>query len=983
MDKVRRPAELGEGHEGLRAEQLFLVLNIIKQASRSLDPPTFFRLLAQSIYREIKTFSHVSVFEWDAGRACVRALAVAGDVGADGLSQPHVPPPGGLTEAIARGTVFVSNNLLAEARGLRPVAPMSRSALCIPIHSGERILALLNIESRETRVFGPADVALFEILAEHLANFLQGLTLFEELRDQSVKINRITEICRLVFSAASLEDALQVAVRAVVESYGCYCACVAFLSEDGRSLDYKTHHAQADVPVPDGFRQEIGAGIAGRVARERRTICCRDTSADPDYVAVVPDVRSKLCIPLLADGTLIGVLDLSGREIDAFDGEDVSLMETLARQLALVVDKARILEDTRRSRDYLENLIASAGDGILALDAAGRIIRWNLGMEKLTGYDAAEILGKSFREIPTVVSLDRAEKTMARVMAGETFEGVEEEARCKDGRIANVVLTMSPIRGATGATEGISVIVHDVTERRLMEESFREMHRQIVESEQRFLDLVEKGQDAIFFLDAADGKVVQANARAEAQSGLPRHEILGRSFLSLHPEQDRAAIALLFESAVGTGAARSHEVGLERQGGAPIPVEVTPGVLAFGGRNVVQWVCRDISDRRRAEEEKGKLQLQLLQTEKLSAIGQLISGVAHELNNPLTGVIGYSQLLTGLECDEKVKRGLETVYAEARRCHRIVQNLLTFARKHAPEKTLVSINDIIESTIELRSYQLRTDNVRVEMSLSKDLPSTMGDFHQLQQVFMNILNNAHHALRDGTRGGRLSVRTLASDDRIRIEFADDGPGIPAENLPKIFDPFFTTKPIGQGTGLGLSICFGIIEEHEGKIFVSSRVGEGAIFTIDLPILRRAEAASPADGGSLPRAAGEERRNGGKLLIVDDEPSIIEVLSEALTACGHEVDTAINGRLALKKILNGSYDLVITDLKMPGMDGRNLFDEVSRARPALAERFIFSTGDVIARETREFLESTGKPWVEKPFDMDRVVTLLGQMLAGEA
>ena len=983
MKEVLRPADRDEGHpEGLRAEELFLVLNIIKQASRSLDPPTFFRLLVQTIYREVKTFSHVSLFEWEAEKRLVRAVAVAGDQ-AEALAHSFAPPVGCVAEAIARGAAFVSNDLRAEARGIRPAAPTSRSALCIPIRTGDRILALLNIESRSPRQFAPPDVALFEILAEHLANFLQGLRLYEELRDKSVKINRITEICRQVFSARSLEEALQTAVRAVVESYGCYCACVAFVSDDGRHLVYQAHHAQVPLDVPAGHRQEIGRGISGRVARERRTVFCRDTAADPEYVALVPGVGSELCIPLLAGGTLVGVLDLSARETNAFDGEDASLMETLARQLALVVDKARFLEETRRGRDYLENLIASAGDGILALDAVGRVIRWNLGMERLTGYEAGEVLGRSFRDLPTVVDLHRAEDIVARVMHGETLEGIEEEGRCKDGRLVNVVLTMSPIRGAGGARDGISVIVRDVTERRQLEQSFREIHRQIVESEHKFLDLVEKGHDSIFFLSAEEGTVLRANARAEAQMGLSREALVGRGYLTLHPEAHGEAARALFASVVGGGGSRSAEISLSRDSGDPIDVEVTPGVLAFGGRNVVQWVCRDISERRRADREKEMLQLQLIQTEKLSAIGQLISGVAHELNNPLTGVIGYAQLMAGQECDEKVKRGLETVYAEARRCQRIVQNLLTFARKHKPEKTSIDINDILERTIELRSYQLRTDDVQVEVSLSKDVPSTMGDFHQLQQVFMNIVNNAHQALVSAGKGGRLSIRSTTRPGWIRIEMADDGPGIAPENLNKVFDPFFTTKPVGQGTGLGLSICFGIVEEHDGRIFVTSPPGEGTTFTIDLPVLRPAGVQTEAGERRAAPLPGPAPRAGGRVLIVDDEPSIIEVLSEALRSCGHEVDTAIDGRLALRKILDGPYDLVITDLKMPGMDGRRLFREVTQARPALAERFIFSTGDVIARETREFLEGTGKPWVEKPFDMERVFMLLDQVLAGAA
>jgi two-component system, NtrC family, sensor kinase len=403
-------------------------------------------------------------------------------------------------------------------------------------------------------------------------------------------------------------------------------------------------------------------------------------------------------------------------------------------------------------------------------------------------------------------------------------------------------------------------------------------------------------------------------------------------------------------------------------------METLAGHLAL----VIERTWRETSERRRADREKEQLLEQLLQTEKLSAIGQLISGVAHELNNPLTGVIAYAQLLSARDCEEPIKQGLQKVHVEAKRCHRIVQNLLTFARKHAPCKSLVHLHDILESTIELRAYQLRVDNVRVVMDLARDVPRTMADFHQLQQVFMNLVNNAHQAIRDAGRGGTLRVTTRAARGRIRVTIQDDGPGIPAENLSRIFDPFFTTKPSGQGTGLGLSICFGIVQEHLGKIVVRSAEGRGASFIVDLPVLgptgEEAAAAEEASADDVP--AAEQAR----VLVVDDEPSIVDVLAEALKACGHTVDTAANGRVALRKLMEGDYDLVLSDLKMPEMNGQDLFREATKLRPELARRFVFATGDVMGGDTRDFLQWAGSPYVEKPFHVDKLVGMLQSILA---
>ncbi len=991
MEPHRIPLALnGPKAEALRAEQLFLVLNIIKKASSTLDLQTFFRLLVETVYREVKAFSHVSVFEWRPESRRLVTMAVAGEGQAESVLPPGATPAGAPERAIATGAAFVCNDVMREARGTKPMTPRSRSVLCIPIRSGERFLALLNIESHETDVFGPTDVALFEILCEHLANVLQGVRLYDGFRRKGAKIQSLTEISRRVLGAASLDEALGTAVRSVVEAYGYHCACVALVGEDGLHLEHRAHYARSPVEVPRGRRQEIGRGVAGRAARLRRTVCCNDTAADPDHVPLVPGVRSELCIPLLAGETLVGMLDVNAAEAGAFDEEDVSLMETLAGQLALIVEKARYLESTERTRDYLESLVADAGDGILTIDASGRITRWNRVMERLLGWGEEEALGRDYLSFTPSRGRGRAGRVVSRALAGETIEGVHVRVPAKRGRAIDLVLTLSPVRGRSQTVEGVTVIARDVTERRRMERRFQAMNRRVVESKQKLADMVEKAHDAIFLVAADTGGVVQVNARAEAFTGFPRAELLGRPLVDLHPAQERERARRQLEGTLLTGAGPSVELSLLRSSGAPLAVEVTSSILRHGERIVVQWFCRDVSERLRARREKEDLQALLLQTEKLSALGQLISGVAHELNNPLTGVIGYSQLLASQECEDKIKRGLERVYAEARRCHRIVQNLLTFARKHTPEKHLISVNDIIESTIELRSYQLRVDNVRVETNLSRDLPRTMADFHQLQQVLMNILNNAHQAIKEAGRPGCLTLRSWAEGGRIRIEVADDGPGIPPENIKRIFDPFFTTKQTGQGTGLGLSICYGIIQEHDGNIEVRSAPGEGTAFTIDLPAPPHppgppCSAGLPAGEGSP--APGPDSPRGARVLVVDDEPSIVDVLCEALRAEGHEVDSAVNGRLALKKIRESpSYDAVLSDLKMPGMSGQDLFEAVSRIEPRLARTFVFSTGDVVSSETHDFLQRAGRPWVEKPFDVSRVVRLLEQVLThpgGEA
>jgi len=253
--------------------------------------------------------------------------------------------------------------------------------------------------------------------------------------------------------------------------------------------------------------------------------------------------------------------------------------------------------------------------------------------------------------------------------------------------------------------------------------------------------------------------------------------------------------------------------------------------IGQGENTEVIGIARDITERKRMEQ-----QLQL--AGRLAAVGELAAGVAHELNNPLAAIQGYSQLLVSRnDLDALAKKDIETIYREALRASKITKNLLSFARRHEPEKRYISINETVEKTLELRVHQMKVNNIELVTELQPDLPNTMADFYQLQQVFMNIAVNAEQAMADAHGKGKLIVRTQKVDDMIQISFIDNGPGIAEENLKKIYDPFFTTKDVGKGTGLGLSICYGIVDAHKGRLYAGSKPGEGASFFVELPIIQ--------------------------------------------------------------------------------------------------------------------------------------------------
>ena len=376
--------------------------------------------------------------------------------------------------------------------------------------------------------------------------------------------------------------------------------------------------------------------------------------------------------------------------------------------------------------------------------------------------------------------------------------------------------------------------------------------------------------------------------------------------------------------------------------------------------------------------ELRRAQETLVQTEKLSAVGQLVAGVAHELNNPLTVVLGYAGLLVEKTKEEETRRKLQTVLQEAQRSQKIVQNLLAFARRQPPARTEADLNDAVARTVALRAYQLRSEKIRLETDLQPDLPRTWADFQQLQQVILNLVVNAEQAIQECGRGSRIVVRTRAASGAIRIEVEDDGPGIPESARTRLFEPFFSTKDVGKGTGLGLSICWGLVSEHGGTIEVDSALNRFSRFTVVLPIQARpaGETAEAKPQAALPAHPATPRR---RVLVVDDDRAVLQFVGDVLERSRAEVHPVQGGREAIACLARGeAYDVVLCDLRMPDLDGSAVFRYLCAHRPELEERVVFATGDLANETSATFLEGTGRPVLAKPFDVDALRALVEQV-----
>ena len=388
-------------------------------------------------------------------------------------------------------------------------------------------------------------------------------------------------------------------------------------------------------------------------------------------------------------------------------------------------------------------------------------------------------------------------------------------------------------------------------------------------------------------------------------------------------------------------------------------LEKTRDELEAERRELERRVAARTAELERAQET-------LIHTEKLTAVGQLVAGVAHELNNPLTIVLGNTGLLLERIDDPSLRGRLETVIAAADSSRKIVQNLLAFARKKTPERAAMDLNEVVSQTIGLRAYHLRNERVRVDVDLDPSLPKVWADVQQIQQVILNLLVNAEQAMEDARKGERIRFTTRRAGDYVALTIEDNGPGMPAEVRSRIFEPFYTTKEVGRGTGLGLSICYGIISEHDGSIRVESVPGEFTRFTIGLPLtVPRAQAAEAAAASPEVIAVAEALR----ILVIDDDPTILDFVEDALEETGASIDRACGGREAIGRLERGTrYDVIVSDMRMPDVDGGGVFRFVRDRRPELVSRFVFATGDIANPRSMAFLEASGRPVLTKPFSI---------------
>ncbi|HKW12393.1 MAG TPA: PAS domain S-box protein [Gemmatimonadaceae bacterium] len=600
-------------------------------------------------------------------------------------------------------------------------------------------------------------------------------------------------------------------------------------------------------------------------------------------------------------------------------------------------------------------LLDALSDGVLTADEADRVSYANRAAIELFGRERNALVGEQLLNLFTRDSRDavRFGQSAARGGLPQRYDadiaGMDE---CK------VSVSAAPLGGAN-TPAGTVLTLRDVTD-------MRRAHQELARSELRYRHLFEDASDAIMTFDSL-GRFTSVNDAGERISGYSRDELIGRFFGPLLPLTELPRAVIEFRKAL-SGQPGQFESIVVRKDGERRHITITYS-CPQRSREVL-CLIRD------ATEEK-QLQQQLMQSEKMGAIGQLVSGVAHELNNPLASITAFAKLmLSDGNLTAEDRHATEVIASESRRAARIVHNLLTFARQHRAEKTYADINQVIENTLELRGYDLSVRGIQIERSFADPGPSTMVDAYQLQQVILNLVTNAEQAMASLERPHhRLAVRTRCEAETIRIEVEDTGPGIPVDSLERIFNPFYTTKAVGHGTGLGLSISLGIISEHGGRIWVENVTsgGGGARFCVDLPRV----APSPGSAATMV-SAPHTLPEGLRILVADDEAPIRLALTRFLEKAGHLVVAVDSGGGALAAARDKTFDAVLLDMRMPDISGKSVFEQWQTERPELARRVVFLTGDIVSADLQQFFASTGQTFLAKPFDLDIVLQLLQPM-----
>ena len=680
-----------------------------------------------------------------------------------------------------------------------------------------------------------------------------------------------------------------------------------------------------------------------------------------------------------------GVSQMQGRvmETEAMRSNGSCFPVELAFSQISVDGEVRFVADIRdlserlEARQQRENLLQLLQDAMNSLphgfsvsDADGKLLLCNDAFAEAYGRAPADLIGHMSRDfveemIPGIASINGQQLIADKVDLDDVMARLDRastapiELHLKTGEWW--LITRHPTSDG-----GIASLRTDITALKAAEAAVRESNALVY----RLLEAcpvpfgMTRAEDSLILYESPASKALfQRGSDMEAAFGID----------NFADPEDRVRY---MDALRRDGAVDNFDLTFKRTDGSRFPGQLSARLIEFDGEEVIVFSSADLTRQHEIEAEMEMQREALHQTEKLSALGELLAGIAHELNNPLSVLVGQALLLRETAEDPTVKLRAERIGNAADRCARIVKTFLAMARQEPAKARDINLRDIVDAALEFTGYALRGANIKVHVRMARELPAIHADAAQLQQVLVNLIVNAQHALDERDRDDKRELKIITSyrerDQEVVLKIKDNGPGMPEHVRRRIFEPLFTTKDVGTGTGIGLALCHRIIKSHGGKMKVESKEGQGTAFVIRFPVSTTAPSAEEAvDKPAKVKASG-------RALVIDDEPDVGELIGEILKREGFAVDLAHSGADALDRLKGGGYDVILSDLKMPGFNGHDLFQELTDHSVDLVGKLAFITGDTMSAKAREFLESTGRPYLEKPISPKDVRRLLAKM-----
>jgi PAS domain S-box-containing protein len=618
----------------------------------------------------------------------------------------------------------------------------------------------------------------------------------------------------------------------------------------------------------------------------------------------------------------------------------------------------------RESETFMSAIVENALLGI-AVGNAGGIVEFNPAAIEMFGYAKHEAMGRNLAEliIPPAHRKAHVEGLAHYLRTGESVLGkrLECSALRADGSEFPAEISMSVNR--VEDTNYFTAFIADLTEKQAAEDALRA-------SEEQYRSIFNATSDALMLWDAR-GKMVDVNPAAWKMGGYTKEEFLSKPFHE-HIHLSSMAAYNKFKSQVAVAKAAATEIRAIRKDGTSIDLESRSIPMPYQGQPHILTITRDITEQKRVAKELARQREALRQSEKMSAMGELLAGVAHELNNPLAILMGRTALLENKTNDPAIQAEVKKIHSAAGRCGRIVRTFLSMARQKPPQRQPANLNEVVMGALDLLGYGLHTSGIALKTRLARDLPKQHMDIDQVGQVVINLLVNAQHVLTEQPEPRRIEVETGKTNGSTYFRVADNGPGVPDALRARIFDPFFTTKEGNLGTGIGLSVSRSIAREHGGKLCLDNS-RQGAVFVLSLPLNSVGDTNAPADA-----QLAKEETQGSHVLIVEDEPEVADLLVDILQSAELKTTWASSGLKALEWLQHHSCDLILSDIRMPDLDGPGLWRELKQQHPVLLQHTAFITGDTLSAGVAPFLKETGAPLLEKPFTTEQVLALVARL-----